>query len=78
MQQQYATASRISMETNMAHLTDQQLLAIFEDTEFLLQRTAIWDSLTPKQRLRAEMLAERKDDNEVTKYRLKGINVDEE
>ena len=56
----------------MPRLTDKQLLSIFEDTSFLLERTAIWDALTPRQRMRAEKLAERKDDEARTKPKLAG------
>jgi len=54
----------------MPRLTDRQLLSIFESASLIFDETAIWDALTPKQRLRAEWLAERDDDRRLTKPKL--------
>jgi hypothetical protein len=48
--------------TEMPKLNDKQILKIIESTMLMHGwLTTVWDSLTPKQRARAEMLVERKD-----------------
>jgi hypothetical protein len=56
----------------MPQLTDAQLLAIFDDTNFTYDTHYTWDHLTDKQRSRAELLAERRDYETLTEPKLRG------
>lgn len=48
----------------MAKLNDAQLLRIIQDTNLVHGWCIIWDTLTPKQRARAEVLSERYDNEQ--------------